>query len=116
MDIVYCASDQQIKNIFFCFRHSMEILNPPINKQTMPQTDLPKVKDKTQKNLSKSTNDSATKNSSNKAVISKQSYQSQRHHPTSNTASNAVVALYPYKPQKTDELELKKGCKDKNFI
>lgn len=26
-------------------------------------------------------------------------------------ASNAFVALYPYKPQKSDELELKKGCK-----
>lgn len=25
--------------------------------------------------------------------------------------SNAFVALYPYKPQKSDELELKKGCK-----
>lgn len=28
-----------------------------------------------------------------------------------STPSNTVVALYSYKPQKSDELELKKGCK-----
>lgn len=81
----------------------------------MTEIELPKLKDKAQKTLTKSSNDinhdNSAKNSSSKVVSSKQSLQSQRHHQTSNTASNAVVALYPYKPQKADELELKKGCK-----
>lgn len=35
---------------------------------------------------------------------------SQKHQPFSST-TNAFIALYPYKPHKSDELELKKGCK-----
>lgn len=46
------------------------------------------------------------------------STQRRRQHSPSTSAqhnstfipANAFVALYPYKPQKSDELELKKGC------
>lgn len=50
-------------------------------------------------------------NSMNKGG-SNRANQRQRQN-TQNIAipSNAFVALFPYKPQKTDELELKKGCK-----
>lgn len=34
------------------------------------------------------------------------------HHNPQQTHIQPHVALYPYKPQKPDELELKKGCKD----
>lgn len=96
----------------------MEILNPISSKQTSSHTESAKSKDKVQKHSSKTVNDTnqhdnTTKHSSNKTgSSSKQSYHAQRHHTSSsNTPTNAVVALYPYKPQKTDELELKKGCK-----
>lgn len=47
-------------------------------------------------------------NSMNRSKVN----QRQRHSAQSvSVPSNAFVALYPYKPQKSDELELKKGCK-----
>lgn len=53
-----------------------------------------------------------------KSSVNNTNLVSQHRHrhssPTSSsavsTASNAFVALYPYRPQKPDELELKKGC------
>lgn len=52
--------------------------------------------------------------SMNKSYNSSSSKTNQRQRQNAQSVavpSNAFVALYPYKPQKPDELELKKGCK-----
>lgn len=42
---------------------------------------------------------------------SKISQRYQQNSQTVSNISNAFIALYSYKPQQPDELELKKGCK-----
>lgn len=62
---------------------------------------------------SESHNNHATKSTSTKSNVSHRQRQNSPSTSMQNTSStsNAFVALYPYKPQKSDELELKKGCK-----
>lgn len=59
-------------------------------------------------------NNQATKSSSSKTSSNGSNHRLRQSSPSaSSVPSNAFVALYPYKPQKSDELELKKGCKFK---
>lgn len=52
---------------------------------------------------------SGSKSSSNSKGNQRQQRQSSQS--CTSVPANAFVALFPYKPQKSDELELKKGCK-----
>lgn len=66
---------------------------------------------KSAQNDSTHNNNQATKSSSSKSSLNGSSHRLRQISPSaSSVPSNAFVALYPYKAQKSDELELKKGC------
>lgn len=99
-------------NATFLFfnRHSKEIVIQP-NAKTKPNAQK-HSSSKLAQNDSTHINQ-ATKSSSSKASSNGSSHRLRQSSPSSASSvpSNAFVALYPYKPQKSDELELKKGCK-----
>lgn len=108
----FIQSSESINNETFKFnRHSKEIVLQPSNKtKTNNAQKLPtRQSDSTQTNH-------VTKSNSNKNN-SNSSHRLRQNSPSTSLAhSNAFVALYPYKPQKSDELELKKGCKSSKLF
>lgn len=97
------------------FRHSAEILSdsqtssdltmiPSSSSQPSATVNAAIVSDTTIHNLS------ARHNSSDNALHAKLNAIKIAGHNFVPTLPATYVALYPYKPQKSDELELKKGC------
>lgn len=109
MPIIAQTIGKSVNNFRFAFLHK---ITPSIFRifshasKEMPANDKTRAQSSQKQPKLYSNSMGGSKSSSNS-----KSNQRQQRQNSPSVPSNAYVALFPYKPQKSDELELKKGCK-----